>query len=136
LRKTKEEADLTIQQIIHIARGKFADKGFSSVTLEEVVLEAELTRGAVYHHFRNKKGLFEAVFEQVQQDIAGQIESEAMKSEELWNQLLNGCRAFVVSASETQNHRILLIDGPAVLGWQIFRKMDQQYSMKSLREHL
>ncbi|MCM3762898.1 TetR/AcrR family transcriptional regulator [Alkalihalobacillus oceani] len=136
MRKTKEETDMTIQRITAIARELFAAKGYTNIALEEIVQEAGLTRGALYHHFTSKKGLFLAVFEEVQRDIARQIETEAMKSTDLWEQLLLGCRAFVVSASEAQNHRILLVDGPAILGWDTFRKMDQQHSMKSLMEHL
>lgn len=136
MRKTKEETDLTIQRITKTARKYFAEEGYTNIALEEIVQEAGLTRGALYHHFKNKKGLFLAVFEEVQKDMARLIETEAMKSTGLWEQLINGCRAFIVTASETQNHRILLVDGPAILGWDTFRKMDQQYSMKSLMEHL
>ncbi|MET3508087.1 TetR/AcrR family transcriptional regulator [Halalkalibacter oceani] len=136
MRKTKEETDMTIQRMTAIARKLFAEKGYTNIALEEIVQEAGLTRGALYHHFNNKKGLFLAVFEEVQRDIARQIETEAMKSTDLWEQLLLGCHAFVVSASEAHNHRILLVDGPAILGWDTFRKMDQQHSMKSLMEHL
>lgn len=136
MRRTKEDANLTIQRLVSIARMHFAEKGYANVSLEEVVKEANLTRGAVYHHFKNKEGLFAAVFETVQQEIAEVIEQQAMKSEEMWDQLLHGCRAFLIVASETANHRILLIDGPAILGWDVFRKMDQKYSMSSLREQM
>lgn len=136
MRRTKEEANLTIQRLLSIARIHFAEKGYANVALEEVVKEANLTRGAVYHHFKNKEGLFAAVFEAVQQEIAEYLEQEAMKSQDMWEQLLNGCRAFLIAASGTDNHRILLIDGPAVLGWDAFRKMDQKYSMSSLKEQL
>ncbi|WP_026703175.1 TetR/AcrR family transcriptional regulator [Salibacterium aidingense] len=136
MKKTRTETNQTIQRVIEISRQQFTEKGYANVALEEIVNEAQLTRGVIYHHFSNKKGLFLAVFEEVQKDIGKQIEIEAMKSDDLWEQLLNGCRAFLVSASETQNQRILLIDGPAVLGWDTFRKMDQEYAMNSLKEHL
>ncbi|UFT98427.1 TetR/AcrR family transcriptional regulator [Radiobacillus kanasensis] len=136
MRKTKEETYQTIKQLLEIARQHFTEKGYANVAIDEIGKEAELTRGAIYHHFKNKEGLFLSVFEQVQKDIANHVEKEAMKSEDMWEQLLNGCRAFLTAASESHNHRILLIDGPAVLGWNTFRRMDQKYSMTSLKEQL
>ncbi|MUK90314.1 TetR family transcriptional regulator [Ornithinibacillus sp. L9] len=136
MRRTKEEASITIKRIMDIAKQQFREKGYAHVTLEDIVKEANLTRGAIYHHFKNKKGLFLAVFEEVQMEIANKVEAEAEKSDDLWVQLLNGCRAFIDSAAEDKNQRILLIDGPAVLGWDTFRRMDQKYSMSSLKEHL
>lgn len=136
MKKIREESLLTIRRILEIARNHFTEKGYANVALEEVVKEANLTRGAIYHHFKNKTGLFSAVFEDVQKEIAEHIEKEAMKSEDLWQQLLDGCRAFLMAASDMRNHKVLLIDGPAVLGWDTFRKMDQKYSMSLLKAQL
>jgi AcrR family transcriptional regulator len=136
MRKTKEETILTINLLINTAKHHFTEKGYADVSLEDIVQEAKLTRGAVYHHFKNKNGLFLAVFEEIQKEIGEEVEREAMKSEDLWEQLLNGCRAFLNTASRPDHKRILLIDGPAVLGWDTFRLMDQKYSMNSLRELL
>lgn len=136
MKKIREDSLLTIRRILEIARNHFTEKGYANVALEEVVKEANLTRGAIYHHFKNKTGLFSAVFEDVQKEIAEHIEKEAMKSEDLWQQLLDGCRAFLMAASDMRNHKVLLIDGPAVLGWDTFRKMDQKYSMSLLKAQL
>ncbi|SHN05194.1 TetR/AcrR family transcriptional regulator [Gracilibacillus kekensis] len=136
MRKTKEETKLTIKKVLEIATLKFAEDGYANVSLEDIVQETGLTRGAIYHHFKNKKGLFASVFEEVQKEIAQTIEIEAMKSNDKWIQLINGCRAFLTAASETAHQRILLIDGPAVLGWDTFRKLDQQYAMSGLKEQL
>lgn len=136
MKKIREDSLLTIRRILEIARNHFTEKGYANVALEKVVKEANLTRGAIYHHFKNKTGLFSAVFEDVQKEIAEHIEKEAMKSEDLWQQLLDGCRAFLMAASDMRNHKVLLIDGPAVLGWDTFRKMDQKYSMSLLKAQL
>ncbi len=114
----------------------FTMYGYANVTLEDIVKEADLTRGALYHHFNNKKGLFLAVFEEVQKEIGEYVEAAAAKNNDSWQQLMNGCQAFLERAVESHNQRILLIDGPAVLGWDTFRKMDEKYSMNSLREQL
>lgn len=136
MRKSREETYHTIQKLIEIARRHFTEKGYENAALEEIVKEAELTRGALYHHFKNKKGLFLAVFETVQKEVAVRVEQEASQSEDLWEQLLNGCRAFLEAAAEAKNQRIMLIEGPAVLGWDTFRRMDEKYSMSALKEQL
>lgn len=136
MRRNKEETEQTIQNLLEIARHHFASNGYANVSLEDIVKEADLTRGALYHHFNNKKGLFLAVFEEIQMEIGGNVEKEAAEYEDEWDQLLNGCRAFLEAALKSQNERILLIDGPAVLGWDTFREMDSKYSMNSLHEQL
>ncbi|GAB2571657.1 TetR/AcrR family transcriptional regulator [Gracilibacillus alcaliphilus] len=136
MRKNKVETEQTIRNLINIARHHFTEYGYVNTALEEIVKEAGLTRGAVYHHFRNKKGLFLAVFEAIQQEIGEYVETAAAKSNHSWDQLINGCQAFLEGAAASHNQRILLIDGPAVLGWDTFRKMDEKYSMNSLREQL
>ncbi|WP_152655538.1 TetR/AcrR family transcriptional regulator [Oceanobacillus sp. CFH 90083] len=136
MRKNKAETEQTIQNLINIARQHFTARGYAAASLEEIVKEAGLTRGAVYHHFHNKKGLFLAVFEAVQKEVGDYVEAAAAKRKDSWDQLIGGCQAFLEGAVESHNQRILLIDGPAVLGWDTFRKMDEKYSMSSLREQL
>lgn len=136
MKRTKEEAEATIENLISIARKQFTMLGYHKTSLEDLVKEAGVTRGALYHHFKNKKGLFLTVFERIQSEIAENVENEAAKSSDVWQQLLNGCQAFILSAIKEDNRQILLIDGPAVLGWEIWRKLDESYSMKSLYEQL
>lgn len=136
MKRNKEETSYTIHKIIKTSRSYFTKHGYANSTLEDIAKEAELTRGSIYHHFRNKKGLFHVVLESIQREIAEQIETEAAKSEDIWEQLLLGCRAFIVAAVEPQNKRVLLIDGPAVLGWDTWRTLDEQNSMQLLRGQL
>ena len=136
MRRNKEETALTIQKLIVVARTHFTDRGYADAALEEIVQEAGLTRGALYHHFGNKKGLFQAVLDTVQKEVAERVETQAAKSGDVWEQLILGCRAFITAAVEPKNKRIMLVDGPAVLGWEEWRKMDEQNSMRLLREQL
>ncbi|MDT9724894.1 TetR/AcrR family transcriptional regulator [Xylanibacillus composti] len=71
---------------------------------------------ALYPHFRNKQELFRHVLEGVQREVADQVEQEAAKGADVWEQLFMGCRAFVMAAVTEHNKRIMLIDGPSVLG--------------------
>lgn len=136
MRRNKEETNETIRKLIEVARVHFTEHGYADSALENIVSDAEMTRGALYHHFRSKKGLFQAVVETVQKEVAEQVETEAAKSEDVWEQLFLGCRAFVSAAVEPRNKRILLLDGPAVLGWETWRAMDEENSMRLLREQL
>ncbi|MFD0676375.1 MULTISPECIES: TetR/AcrR family transcriptional regulator [unclassified Paenibacillus] len=136
MKRNKEETTETINKIIDVARSYFTKHGYADSTLEDIANEAELTRGSIYHHFRNKKGLFHVVLESVQKEVAERIETEAAKSDDVWEQLLLGCRAFVAAAVEPQNKRVMLIDGPAVLGWETWRIMDEHNSMRLLRGQL
>ncbi|MCM3180673.1 TetR/AcrR family transcriptional regulator [Cytobacillus horneckiae] len=136
MRKNKMETDVTVQKLLITARKHFTEKGYANTTLEGIVTETNMTRGALYHHFKHKKGLFLHIFDLVQKEVGERVEKEALKSEDSWQQLLLGCQAFLSAVVEEQNLKILLIDGPAVLGWDVFRLIDEQNSMRHLREQL
>jgi AcrR family transcriptional regulator len=136
MRKNKKDTAETIHKLLEVARHHFTTYGYADSSLEELAKNAEVTRGAVYHHFDSKKGLFRAVLELVQSEVAQRLEQEASLSDDLWEQLFLGCRAFVTVAIEPENRRIMLIDGPAVLGWEEWRLLDEQQSMKLLHGQL
>lgn len=134
--KNVEATNKTTSSLIEIARKYFAQYGYFDVPLEKIAEEANVTRGAIYHHFKNKQGLFIAVLDSVQKDIAAQIEKEALKSDDPWQQLILGCIGFVNGANAKENRRILLVDAPSALGWDTWRKIDQENSMRALQEHI
>ncbi|OBZ13192.1 TetR/AcrR family transcriptional regulator [Bacillus sp. FJAT-26390] len=136
MRRNKKDTAETIQRLLEVARQHFTAHGYADCSLEEIAKTAEVTRGAVYHHFGSKKGLFKEVLELVQREVARRLEAEAARSDDLWEQLYVGCRAFMTVATEPENRRIMLIDGPAVLGWEEWRLMDEQQSMRQLYEQL
>ncbi|MED1783372.1 TetR/AcrR family transcriptional regulator [Brevibacillus fortis] len=131
-----EQKQQTMQKLIEVAREMFSKQGYADAAMEDIVKQAGVTRGALYHHFGSKEGLFQAVLASVQQEIGDRVEAEAAKSEDPWQQLILGCLAFVSSAVEHHNKRILLIDGPSVIGWETWRRMDEENSMRHLREQL
>ena len=126
----------TTSTLLKIARKHFTQYGFAGVSLEKVAEEASVTRGAVYHHFKNKKGLFLAVLNHVQRDVALEIEQEALKSDDPWQQLILGSLGFIKGANADECRRILLVDAPAVVGWDAWRKADKENSMSVLQEHI
>ncbi|WP_078596114.1 TetR/AcrR family transcriptional regulator [Evansella clarkii] len=136
MRKVKTETEKTVQLLLHTGIKHFATYGYNKASLERMVTESGLTRGALYHHFKNKKGLFLACIKLIQMRIANKIEQEASTSSDPWEQLWLGCRAFVASTIEPEHKQIILIDGPAVIGWNEWRELDANYSMKLLYSQL
>lgn len=122
--------------ILRVARQHFSSKGYAETSLEEIVEELGMTRGALYHHFKNKKALFLAVLEQVQTEMGQYVESSAMKVADTWQQLIEGCVAFVLFANLLENRRILLLDGPNVVEWEEWRGQDAENSLHHLKEQL
>ena len=133
----KQQASLeTSKKILAIARKHFSLKGFSETSLEEIVDELGMTRGALYHHFGNKKTLFTAVLAQIQSELGSYVEKNALEAHDSWEQLVEGCVAFVRFATLTENKRILLLDCPNVVEWKEWRRQDEANSFFHLREQL
>ena len=133
----KQQASLeTSKNILAIARKHFSLKGYAEASLEDIVDELGMTRGALYHHFGNKKALFIAVLAQIQSELGSYVEKNALEAQDSWEQLVEGCVAFVRFATLTENKRILLLDGPNVVEWKEWRRQDESNSFFHLREQL
>ncbi len=131
-RTKAEQREQTRHRLINLGREMFAEYGYANTPMEELVSRADITRGALYHHFGSKEGLFRAVFEQLQAEIAAKIEAAADAVDDDWDKLVVGCRAFLAASLDAEVQRIVLIDAPAVLGWAVWREADAQASMRSL----
>ena len=135
--RTKAEQRMaTMHKLTEIARQVFASEGYAEASLEEIVQRAGVTRGALYHHFESKEGLFRAVLETVQMEVANRIEQAADAEDDLWAQLIVGCRVFLETSIDPTIQRIMLIDAPAVLGWETWRRIDAEQGGKLLEEIL
>jgi AcrR family transcriptional regulator len=114
----------------------FAAKGYAETGAEEIVAAAGVTRGALYHHFKDKADLFQAVVEQAFSDIVAEIDAAADAAPDAASALRRGALAWLRASQHKTRRRILLIDAPAVLGWEKWRALDSRYGMGSLREGL
>ena len=132
----KESAENTKRRLLKIAQRHFLERGYHGVSLEDMADEAGVTRGALYHHFQSKLGLFKSVYEETQNDVTEQIEASCIQSEEPWEQLILGCKGFIDGAIKQENARIMLIDAPNVLVWNDWRKTDKEASESLLAEHV
>ena len=132
----KQQAADTRKRLMKLARSEFARAGYAGLSLEKLVGRAGLTRGALYHQFEDKMDLFRAVLEEAQGEILAAIEESFSSVEDPWQGLRLGCHAFVETASRVDLRRIVLVDGPAVLGWHEWRRIDAQNGVRELRKGL
>ncbi|WP_218002440.1 TetR/AcrR family transcriptional regulator [Nocardia brevicatena] len=131
-----QQREQTRRTLLRAARRLFAEKGYAAVGLAEIVATAGVTKGALYHHFENKSALFAAVLEQIQAEVGERVATAADRHTDPWAQLLAGCDAFLSGCTAPEIQQVMLIDGPAVLGWHTWRAMDAAASARHLREVL
>lgn len=124
-----ERSEATQAALIATARRLFAERGFSGVAAEEIVRAAGVTRGALYHHFEGKSGLFLAVFEQVESEISERFATEALSQPDPWEAMAAGLELFLEVCREPEVRQIALIDAPSVLGWTTWREVESRYSL-------
>jgi len=117
------------------ARRLFADKGFAATSTEEILGEAAVSRGALYHHFASKTDLFCAAFEAVEDDLTAQILAAAAASGETdpLRILELGFDAFLDQCVNPEVQRIVMLDGPTVLGWDTWHELDERYAFGTIR---
>lgn len=130
----------TRDALVAAARLLFAQHGFANVGTEAIVQAAGVSRGALYHQFDDKTELFAAVFEAVEQDIGARLVAAA-DAEDVTDPLdamRVGAIAWLDASTDPEVQRIVLLDAPAVLGWERWREIGMRYGMglvENLLEH-
>ena len=104
------------EKLIAAGRAAFARHGFAGASMEELTAAAGLTRGALYHNFGDKRGLLAAVVHQIDEEMAAEAQAVAARHDDLWQRLLSEGEAYIEMALRPEVQRIVLLDGPAVLG--------------------
>lgn len=134
-RTKAEQREATTRALLDAARRAFAARGYRRTSLAEVVAAAGVTKGALYHHFGGKDELFRAVLAEVHREVAEAVAGAAPDADP-WTQLVAGCRAFLAASTAPETQRVLLVDAPAVLGWEVWRDLDAATSRQQLEEVL
>jgi AcrR family transcriptional regulator len=135
-RRSREHSEATAARVLEVAEELFTRDGYASTGLEAVAAAAGVTRGAVYHHYAGKLALFRAVLHRAQGVVADAVEEAAAGAADPWAALEAGCRAFLTASSAPPVRRVVLVDAPAVLGWQEWRAEDAAQSGRLLLEAL
>jgi AcrR family transcriptional regulator len=122
----------TRARLVSAARELFAERPYAEVGTEEIVRRARVTRGALYHHFTDKRDLFRSVHEQLEAELVDAIAkqlTETVTSDPV-EALRIGARTYLDACEDPSFARITLIDAPAVLGWAEWRRIDEEYALK------
>jgi len=115
--------------LIAAARSLFAERGFAAVGTQEVVRAAGVTRGALYHQFVDKTELFAAVFEELEVEVTGRLASSLAATTDPLDALSAAGRELLELLAEPGLERVLLLDGPSVLGWERVREIAARYGL-------
>jgi AcrR family transcriptional regulator len=128
----------TRDALVQAARTLFAQRGFADVGTEEIVRAAGVTRGALYHQFADKTELFAAVFETVEVETMARVDTQVSAvGERTPPELMRfGAGAWLDACAEPEVQRIVLLDAPAVLGWDRWREIGLRYGLGLLQQLL
>lgn len=126
--KQAARSQTTQDRIISIAREEFAAKGYAAVSLAEIVAAANVTTGAVYHHFGDKKGLFVAVAEHLEQTIVDEVAATRSQAGEGWEDFVSAVLSTLQICARPDIQRIVFQEAPTVVGPAEWRKIEMNYA--------
>ncbi len=116
----------TKRALVDVAEGLFTEHGYAATSLDAIVAGAQVTKGALYHHFSGKQAVFEAVFERTEEDASRAIQQALRGHRDPWDKATAGLRSFLEVVQEPRYRRIVIQEGPAVLGYERFREREER----------
>jgi AcrR family transcriptional regulator len=137
-RTQAERTAATRALLISTARKLFGDKGFNAVSTQAIVEAAGVTRGALYHQFTDKAALFEAVYEEVEKELVAEVAERSLTArvDDQVHAMRLGAELFLDLCSAPDVHQIVLLDAPAVLGWEQWRAVGAKYGLGVIESFL
>lgn len=124
----------TKRALVDEAAKLFTSQGYAATSLEAIVTSARVTKGALYHHFSGKQAVFEAVFEKIEADAVTRVRKALKGSRDPWDKALIGLRAFLEIVQDAGYQRVVIQEGPAVLGYERFREQEERSSFGLVQE--
>lgn len=131
-----EHSEATRQALIGSGREAFGSEGYQKAGIEALARAARVSRGALYHHFEDKRALFDAVIVAMQAEAAAEVARRADAARQPWGQLTAAVEAMLEICQRPAYRRIVLEDGPAVLGKQRCAEIDDASTMGVLKERI
>jgi AcrR family transcriptional regulator len=128
-----EYAEATRAAIIDAAIARFAEAGFAGTTIDDIAESARVTKGGVYHHFRDKAELFEAAFVAIEERLLATVAASSSGLDEPWEILRAGLDAFLVECRDPVFRRMALEEAPAALGWVRWKEIEDRYFLGVVR---
>jgi AcrR family transcriptional regulator len=135
MNRRADQGQHTRARLVEVSTRLFAERGYDGTSIEAVLAETGVSRGSLYHHFRGKEALFEAVLDAVEVRIAGETLTALVETGpgDALATLRTGCLAWVRLAGDPVVQRIVLIDAPSVLGWERWREIEEQNALGTLK---
>jgi AcrR family transcriptional regulator len=128
--RTQEDRSRSTRSALLVAgRRLFAERGYAHVSADELVAAAGLTRGALHHHYKDKQGLFLAVFEQIERELSAEIAAKMAAVDDVPTRLAVGLASFLDVCERAEVVRIGLLDAPTVLGWETWRAIEAEHGL-------
>ncbi|HET8561159.1 MAG TPA: TetR/AcrR family transcriptional regulator [Marmoricola sp.] len=126
--RRQQYSSATKRALVDVAERLFTEQGYAATSLDAIVAGARVTKGALYHHYTGKQALFEAVFEKVEGDAARRIKDALKGTRDPWAKALAGLRAFLDVVQDPAYQRVVIQEGPAILGYERFREQEERSS--------
>lgn len=126
--RREQYSDATRNALLDEATTLFAERGFAATSLEDIASATQVTRGAVYHHFANKRALFETVLERLESLALQRIAAAAAEKDDPWDAAMAGIDAFLDNNCDPVYGRLVWQEGPIALGWTGWRECEMEYS--------
>jgi AcrR family transcriptional regulator len=134
--KRAAQGQATRGQLIEVATGLFAERGYEDTSIEAVLAAAGVSRGALYYHFAGKDALFEAVMASVQDRIMAELTMAVGEASDAVGALMAAALAWIDLAGDPVVQRVILLDAPSVLGWERWRGMNEEGTLGAMRAML
>jgi len=130
VRRTQQDRSAgTKAALVAAARELFAARGYQAVPADEITRAAGVTRGALYHHYADKQGLFRAVVEELERELTEEVEAAFTQGPDPLTGMTLGLGVFLDACLRDEVQRISLTDAPAVLGWDVWREIEAEYGL-------
>jgi len=130
VRRTQQDRSTgTKAALVAAARELFAARGYQAVPADEITRAAGVTRGALYHHYADKQGLFRAVVEELERELTEEVEAAFTQGPDPLTGMTLGLGVFLDACLRDEVQRISLTDAPAVLGWDVWREIEAEYGL-------
>ena len=134
MERRQRVSEATRNALVDVAERLFSELGYSATSLDAIVAGADVTKGALYHHFSGKQAIFEAAFERVESRAAAGIATAMDGHQDPWKRAQAGLGAFLGAVQEPAYRRIVVSDGPSVLGHERYREQEERSTYKVVDE--